>query len=523
MSARRRATFRCAALRLLIGVAAGAGSVHAGWSRAALAAPPARASHGVQRELDTALEHFQARHFDRARASFLRVLPDVPAGEARDNLEFDVAVCDYELGDYAAAEQRFARLGQTASPARDDALLHAGWAALAHDDDAGADRYLNQVATDAALADKRAELARAIEQRRADRDVMAFDRALSAATAAYDRNDLAGAENAVREARLHETRASDRSRAALDYVAGLIARERGDEAEARASLERSLSLNPDDGAVRAMLGELALASGDVDGAERQYRASLGADLSPSEAATVRQALDALYPVPAPGFAAWVAIGAGYDSNATQSGSTEAVGYALPEGQPSPFAAPAAGIEYRVKTGQRTRVVPYYTGDWLLLGNTEVQDASLSSHELGVRFHLAPSSASELRLSAGGGATFSGLGLSPFSLDGSLRGRFSLSHGPMFQSTFAAEARPSLGLSGLDYLSGIRVDVSLGERFDAGRWGLGAALGYRYNGIGTQFADVDPQRYGLCMRVCAGARFELPLGYSGPFASLDADV
>jgi tetratricopeptide (TPR) repeat protein len=520
-AANPRGVRRRAAARWALAVA---GSVAACAASApdAFAAPPARASQGVRLELESGLAHFEARRFAEARAAFLRALPDVPPGEARDNLEFDVAVCDYELGAYRAAEQRFAHLAEAASPARDEALLHAGWAALARDDPGAAASYLAEISREVAIDAKRRELAEAIDAKRADGEGAAFDRALAAATAAYDRSDLAAAEAGVLEARKYEARASDRSRAALDYLAGLVAHERGDDARARVALEESLRRNPEDGAVRAVLGELALERGDIDGAERHYRESLGADLSPTEADAVREALDALYPLPRPGLGAWLAVGAGYDSNATQSGSTDTVGYAAPEARPSPFTAPTWGIEYRVKSSARTRVVPYYAGDWLLLGNADVQDASLSSHEAGVRFQLAPSSSSELRLSAGGGATFSGLGLSPFSLDGLLRARFSVSHGRFFQSALAAEARPSLGLSGLDYLTGTRIDGSLGERFDAGRWGIGAGVGYRYNGIGTQLISVDPLRFPLCNRLCAGARFELPLGYSGPFALVDAD-
>lgn len=524
MSAQRRAAVRRAAG--LAGAIAALGVTSLAAAQAPAPEPAAAGaptSRDLRQEIDAALKHFEARRFEQARSAFLRALPDVPAGEARDNLEFDIAVCDYELGDYLAAEQRFARLGATPS-AGADALLHAGWAALARRDTAAAERYLSAVpGDDAAPADRRRELADAIAAERADARATEFASALRAATTAYDRDDLAAADAALRDARRHEAHASDRSRAALEYLAGLIARERGDDDAARAALERSLSLNPGDGAVRATLGELALESGDVEGAERHYRASLASDLSPAEARVVRRVLDALYPLPPPGLGVWLSIGAGYDSNATQSGSTEAVGYSVPAASDSPFAAPAWSVEYRFASSEHTRVVPYYSGDWLLLGAADVEDASLSSHEAGVRFQLAPSSSSELRLSAGGGVTFSGLELSPFSLDGSLRGRFTLSHGRFFRSALAADVRPSLGLSARDYLTGTRVDVSLGERFDAGRFGVGAAIGYRYNGIGTQFASVEPQRFPLCDRACTNARFELPLGYAGPIASLDADV
>jgi tetratricopeptide (TPR) repeat protein len=495
----------------------------------ALAAEPTAARPGerrlesFRRALEIALEQYRERRFAAARAAFEKALALAPEGDGRDNIEFDIAACDYELGDFRAAELRFARLGAQASGARAEALLHAGWAALARGDVDRAARYLAGSAGDAALTDKRKALADGIDARRLALDAQAFDAALEQATAAYDRGDLRGAEAGVSSARLHELNAKQNSRAALDYLAGLLARERGDDDAARRALERSLSENPADGAVQALLGELAQANGDSEAAERHYRASLAAELSPSEASAVRDALDALYPVPPVGFAAWAVLGAGYDSNATQSGSSDAVGYASPNARGSPFAAPALGLEYRFPGGQHTRLVTYYAGDWLLLSDAAVEDASLQSHEAGVRLHFAPSPRAELRFSAAGGVTLSGLALSPFSLDGVLRGRAALRHGSNFQSALLLEARPSLGLSGRGYLTGTRSDVSLGERFESGPWGASVSLGFRYNGIGTQLIDINPVQYPNCNVQCVGARYEIPLGYSGPSVGVDGDV
>jgi hypothetical protein len=168
-------------------------------------------------------------------------------------------------------------------------------------------------------------------------------------------------------------------------------------------------------------------------------------------------------------------------------------------------------------------VPYYAGDWLILSASELEELSLQTHELGLRWHFAPLPSLELRLAAGGGVTLSGLSLSPFTLDGVLRGRLGLQHGPSFRSTLSLEARPSLGLSGRDELRGTRTDVSLGERFTSGPWGVSAQLGFRYNAIGTQQIEVDPARYPRCNLACSGARYEIPLGYSGPIAGAEADV
>lgn len=496
---------------------------------AASAAPPpapgppvASPADPLRRVLDAALAHYRERHFDAARAGFLEALPLTTPGDGRDNLEFNIAACDYELGHFRAAEERFARLGERGVAARDEALLHAGWAALGAADAIAAQRYLEATARNAALEAPRDALRRAILDFEAARETAAFDDALQRATTAYDRDDRAGAEAAVANAHEHASTAPARSRAALEYLTGLLARERGDDVAARAALERSLMANPEDGAVRALLGELAQAQGDTESAERHYRASLAADLSPSEADAVRAALDSLYPVPPSGLSVWAALGAGYDSNATQSGSTDALGYADAGSRASPFAAPAWGVEYRVRVGAQARLVPYYMADWLMLTDPDVEAASLQSHEAGVRWHLALSRSAELRIGAGGGLTLSGLSPSPFSLDAVLRGRLGLAHGAFFQSALALEARPSRGLSGRDYLTGNRIDVALSERFASGPWAAALQLGYRYNAIGTQVLDIAPLQFQACVQ-CNDARYVIPLGYAGPFVGAALDI
>jgi tetratricopeptide (TPR) repeat protein len=480
--------------------------------------PAVGQSSPLQRVLDAALAHYRGRRFDDARAGFVEALALAPAGDERDNLEFNIAACDYELGHFRAAEARFARLGERGLAMGGEALLHAGWAALGVEDVGAAQRYLR---ASEAKGEPREALTRAIEELVQSREAAAFDDALRGATAAYERGDLAGAEAAIASARERESRAAARSRAALDYLTGLLARERGDDLAAQAALERSLSANPDDGAVRALLGELAQANGDTENAERHYRASLDADLSPAEADTVRAALDALYPVPPSGLFVWAALGAGYDSNATQSGSTDALGYTASGNHGSPFAAPFWAIEYRFRVGRHARLVPYYTGDWLLLTDADVEDTSLQSHEAGARWHLGLSPWAELRITLGGGLTLSGLEPSPFSMDGVLGGRLGLQHGASFQSALLLEVRPTLGLSERDYLSGSRSDIALRERFEYGRWGAAVQLGYRYNAIGTQVLDIAALQFPNCVQ-CIDARYVIPLGYAGPSVAAALD-
>jgi tetratricopeptide (TPR) repeat protein len=479
--------------------------------------PPAsdRAPGGeLQQKLEAALELYGARRFAEAREAFLAALAAMPAEDGRVNLEYDIAACDYELGRFAEAERRFERVAQLDASVRGDALLHAGWAALGAGDLDAAERHLGAVADDAPEA-QRSELRAAIEATRRERASAELDAALEKAAAAYDRGDLTAAEAALGAARGRASAGTSRSQATLEYLTALVAHERGDEALARQALARCLQHDPEDGAAHVLLGELSRRDGDARDAERHYRASLATDLPPADAELVRQALDSLYGLPPPGLDAWAVLGAGYDSNATQSGSTETLGYAAPGSASSAFGAPAWGLEYRLASSGGSRLGVYYSGDWLMLGNPEVEDFSVQSHEAGLRFYLALSRAVDLRLVAAGGATFSGLELSPFSLDSLVGGRLSVQHGRRFESVLSVEARPSLGLSGQDYLSGVRSEVSVGERFASGRWSAALSVGYRHAAVGTEAVDLDPTRFPRCNLACAGASYRIPLGYAGP--------
>jgi len=476
-----------------------------------------------RRELDAALAHYAARRFAEARGAFLRVRAEAPPGTDLTNLDFNVAACDYELGEYREAERRFLVLAGADADLRGEALLHAAWAALGADDADAAAAHLAASPSDPALATRREELDAAITEKRRELDARAFDDALREATQAYERADLPGATAAIERAQSHANLASARSRAALEYLSALVARERGDDAEARAALERADGFTPGDGMVQALLGELARENGDASSAERHYRASLASDLSARDSAAVREALDALYALPSRGVDAWAALGGGYDSNATLSGSSDALGLSNASSRGSAFVDPALGLEYRLGLGERARLGPYYAGDWLVLTDDEVSDVSLQTHEAGLRLYWTPTPSMEIRLAAGGGITLSGLDPTPFSLDGLLRGRLALRHGARLSSALLVETRPSLGLSGQDYLTGARSELSISERYSGERWAVSATLGYRHVGIGTEYLPIDPQRFERCTPACGNAQYVIPLGYAGPLVGLDGSL
>ena len=145
-----------------------------------------------------------------------------------------------------------------------------------------------------------------------------------------------------------------------------------------------------------------------------------------------------------------------------------------------------------------------------------------THEAGLRYYLAPSATTELRLVAGAGPTFSGLSLSPFTLDALVRARFALRHTTHWRTHVLGELRPSIGLGGQDYLGGLRAELGAGERFQSGRWSAGGSLAWRHSGIGTWSLPIAQPLPG-CLAGCQLARYQIPLGYSGPIFDADVNV
>lgn len=481
---------------------------------------PRAATRAFRGELAEALEHHAAGRFAEALAAFRRALAVAPPNADRASLEFNIAACNFELGAFREAEAGFERVAQIAPDTHGTALLQAGWAALAAGDDRAALAHLEAAARGQVEDGARLELEQAIGAASAARESAELTSEIEAAVRAYETGDRKRAHELVLSARAHEDSGTARSRAALAYLEALLARDEGDDEAARRALTRSVQEDPSDASARVLLAELALARGDRADAERQYRASLDGDLSPRDAVSVREALAALYGLPPRGLDAWASLGAGYDSNATLSGSSEAIGYAGSTRHGSPFTAPAWGAEQRWTSGESSRIGAYYAGDWLLLTDDTAADASLMTHEAGLRHYLAPSAATELRLSAGAGPTFSGLSLSPFSLDALLRARFAVSHTEHWRTHVLGELRPSIGLAGQDYLGGLRAELGAGERFRSGRWSAGGSVAWRRSGIGTWSLPIEQPVPG-CIVGCQLARYQIPLGYSGPI--LDADV
>lgn len=148
----------------------------------------------------------------------------------------------------------------------------------------------------------------------------AQDALLNDARAHLDRRDAAGAYALLADAEVK--RAGD---ARFDYLLGVAALDAGHVTRAIFAFERVVQQRPDDMLARAELGRAYLAAGDAAAAREQWRLVRRADLPAGAAAAIDRVLgvvDQVAPATGPRLAAYLELGAGYDSNvnsATQQG------------------------------------------------------------------------------------------------------------------------------------------------------------------------------------------------------------
>jgi tetratricopeptide (TPR) repeat protein len=473
-----------------------------------------------------ALDHFRQGHFEAAAREFEAAIEIAPNGIDVGTLEFNAATSEYELQHFAEAERRFIRLAARDPELSALARLNAGMAALRDGRTQDAKNHLHAAPAggDEATA-RHAELAALIAIAEQADGVRAFESAWHDGVSAYSAGDAAQARRALEQALALEAHGQPTARARVRLVLGYLDRDRGDLAAAHQRFTQAISLDPSNGEAYVARAEVALRGADYDAAEFDALHALA--LRPSEAVADRahatlQALDVL---PARGPKVTVAMGIGWDSNASQSGSAAASELIMPAGTTaSPFGSASLQVEYVTRLSRKRALSPYYSGDLFIPTERSLQALSLQVHELGAQLQFA--FRPDLRLSVRAGAVSVLSGWQPvraLSVEGVLAARLAAEQST--HSTLVAElsARPVLGLSGQDYLTGVRVDGLLEERLSLGIARLSVEAGYRYNGIGTETIPADPSRFRICsLRTCGDLDYIVPLGYQAPLAGAFAD-
>jgi tetratricopeptide (TPR) repeat protein len=308
---------------------------------------------------------------------------------------------------------------------------------------------------------------------------------------------------------------------------------------AEASPERSPLARLNAGYAALFAGRLDAASSHLeaagDGAELEpRRAELASRLAAARAAK-REPLAAspTQPVPAgaqpavrsdplfpAGPSALLLVSVGYDDNAAQSGTSDALesqGAGLRAD--SAFATIQGEFAWTARLSPRLAMQAYYGVDGSGLFAAAVRSLSYQSHELGLRTQFALSRRSVLRLLTAGSYALSGLDQpEPLVSELTLGLRLDVRSDPRFRTRIELSGRPILGLGGNDTLDGYRAEAVLAERMRFGALELVPLLGVRLLSAGEQRLALNADAYAACEPNCV--EYRVPLSYAAPNAGLD---
>jgi hypothetical protein len=217
--------------------------------------------------------------------------------------------------------------------------------------------------------------------------------------------------------------------------------------------------------------------------------------------------------------AWARVGAGWDSNATQSSLRDAAA-STSAPTPSAYSALALGIALPLETSAHTLLSPYYRGASNLLFASAAQELSKQHHEAGLDFSWTPSDALRWSFNAAGSLGLVGLSqVSPYAVELPLGTMLEMNHGELLRSSAALELRPLLGLAGYEWTSGLDVDATLGERVNTGSLSAAVEAGVSWHAAGADRVPVSLQNLPACGTACINADYYIPLGYVAPRVSL----
>jgi tetratricopeptide (TPR) repeat protein len=510
------------------------------------ASQPAPDEHRVAADelnatVTTALERFRARDFAAAAQQFDLAIALAPAGTDLGTLHFNAAASLYELGRFAEAEQRFAKTAALAPALASLSLLNAGMAALADGRVEVAIGYANAAPSgDEEAESRRSELEALIAQAEATREKQAFYQAMKQGIDAYADGDLEHAREWLARSVTLQASAPPADRAIVQLTLADIALERHDLATARRSIDAAIGEDPTNAEAYAARAELSLTEANGGAAEADAQRSLALAATGGAAQRARRVLDRLDVLPPAGPSFVATLGAGYDSNASQSGAAElAGGGETSASQASPLLSAGVQLDFTARPSRSTAIVPYYLGDFYTPTVATLQPLALQAHELGGQIHWRMTPELRLRFTAGSSLVLSGLKpMQPFTWEGVFGARADLATGEHATTSVDLTLRPARGLGDRDYLSGTGLDGTVEERLTSGRLRVSIGGAYRYLQRGTQTIAIDD---GSSFTECHGApprsagadpplepkapcnnlAYALPLSYQGPSGRLAA--
>ena len=474
-----------------------------------------------------ALERFRARDFAAAAQQFDLAIAVAPAGADLGTLHFNAAASLYEIGRFADAEQRFVKTAAIAPGLASLSLLNAGMAALGDGRVEVAIRYATAAPSgDEEAETRRSELKALIAQAEATREKQAFYRAMKQGIDAYADGDLEHARNWLARSVTLQASAPPTDRAIVQLTLADIALERDDLATARRSIENAIREDPTNAEAYVARAELSLTEANGGAAEADAQRSLALAETGATAKRARRVLDRLDVLPPAGPSFVATLGAGYDSNAAQSGAADLAGVGeTSASQASPLLSAGVQLDFTARPSRSTAIVPYYIGDFFTPTVATLQPLALQAHELGGQIHWRMTPELRLRFTAGSSLVLSGLKpIQPLTWEGVFGARADLATGEHATTGVDLTLRPALGLGDSGYLSGTGLDGAIEERLTSGRFRVSFGAAYRYLRRGTQTIAIDDgSSFTEChgRAPCNNLAYALPLSYQGPSGRLAA--
>jgi hypothetical protein len=509
------------------------------FSSPALAAPPASPAPEAQPEAseraptpDASAEEFARQlaeaeaalarsDYRAARAAFDLALPLALTDEERSSLRFNAAVAAFEAKDYADAERRFTELGRDDPSAAPAAGLGAARAALLSSSPERAEALLSQTPRSPELDAERAELEQELARLREQRLRRELATVLDRVASALEDGDFPRLRAELRASEELAKVASARELAYLRLARSRVEAAEGQQDEALASVRAARALDP--GWLEPWLEECVLLSVSAPGpAHAACRAAEARAVSAEDKARVEAATRRLYPLALSGPHALAELRAGYDSNAGQSGSANALGLSGSQETASAVLDWNLLLEQGFRLSRHHSLTPYLSGVGVVLLEPSVSELSLFGPELGLSWQVAPSPSVLLDFSPSGRVWLTGLSdLSPFLTELGLSAAADFRTGKGFSSRLRLDLRRELGMDGRDSLTGGRALVELRERWESERWVPELGLSLLHQGFGTSEVATS----GADFPVCAGGPgslvrgpcsspgvYTIPLGY-----------
>lgn len=457
-----------------------------------LTTTPAASAAALEAEVRAGVEAFGERRFETALTHFEAAskLTDDPL--ALSDLHFNAAVCLFELGSHEQAERRFVAIAEAeASHRSDEAWLYAGFAALRQSALTRAESHAKRATPDTAATKQLASrLAVQLDEARRLADGDATTARLREGLSLLDQQRLDEAEQVLTRVATGE-HVHPSERAAALHALAAIAQARGDSSRALVHLTSAISESPNSpelylsrARVHAALDEPERAKRDYHAAERLLDASAPVDAE--RLADLRDEAAQLYLLPESGWFLRLGLGAGFDSNITQSGTAASFLTATARiSTASPFVTANADVGRSLRLHELWALTPAYRATALAFTQSEARDLSIVVHDLGLDLRRAVSFDTSASLGAGARYATSGLDGMPFTFQVYARLGTLWRHSLQWSGSAVLEYHRQIGLSGQSALTGHGLDVSLREQWTRGALSLGAELGVLVYWLGTQ--------------------------------------